>query len=58
MAVTGNATVLGPYAPRQFENATVEALIQTGITGLAGTTIIAADPVLILGNYYIVVVTQ
>ena len=58
MAVTGNVIVLGPYAPKQFEAGTVQALLATGMTSMTGTTIIAADPVLILGNYYIIVVTQ
>ena len=58
MAVTGNPIVLGPYAPKQFEAGTVQALLVTAMSGMAGTNIIAADPVLILGNYYIIVVTQ
>lgn len=58
MAVTGIPIVLGPYAPKQFEAGTVQALLVTAMTNMAGTNIIAADPVLILGNYYIIVVTQ
>lgn len=58
MAVTGNPIVLGPYAPKQFEAGTVQALLTTAMSGMTGTNIIAADPVLILGNYYILVVTQ
>lgn len=58
MTVTGLVTVLGPYAPKQFEEGTVQALLVAGMLNMTGTTIIAADPVLILGNYYIIVVVQ
>jgi len=50
----------GPYAPKQFNEAQLAATIasiQVSIRAL-GSTVVAVDPVLILGNMYIFITTS
>lgn len=51
--------LVGPYSPRQFtDSATLLALIETDVgtlTGLTTSSLVASDPMLVLGNYYILI---
>mgnify|MGYP003654845730 FL=1 len=50
----------GPYAPKQFNEAQLVATttaIRTSIRAL-GSTVVAVDPVMILGNIYIFITTS
>ena len=51
--------LVGPYSPSQFtDSATLLALIESDVgtlTGLSTSSLVASDPMLVLGNYYILV---
>ena len=51
--------LVGPYSPKEFTDATtllakIEADVGT-LTGLTTSSLIASDPMLVLGNYYILI---
>jgi len=51
-------TILGPYAPKDFNNATTRATIQTAaVAAIGSNTPVAVDPHTILGNIYLFVTT-
>lgn len=51
--------LVGPYSPRQFsDTTTLLALIESDVgtlTGLTTSSLVASDPMLVLGNYYILI---
>lgn len=51
--------LVGPYSPREFtDSATLLAKIESDVgtlTGLTTSSLIASDPMLVLGNYYILI---
>ena len=51
--------LVGPYSPKQFsDTTTLLALIESDVgtlTGLSTSSLIASDPMLVLGNYFILV---
>ena len=51
--------LVGPYSPREFtDSATLLAKIETDVgtlTGLTTSSLVASDPMLVLGNYYILI---
>lgn len=54
-----SVTILGPYPPKDFNDATATAAIATAISGAISTnTCVSADPHIILGNIYIFVTTS
>ncbi len=56
-----SCTILGPFAPADFNDATKRTAVQTDIVaafGGAGNTPVSADPHVILGNIYIFVTTS
>ena len=60
MANSYKFDIYGPYAPKQFNEAqlaTTTAAIQTAIRAL-GTTVVAVDPMVILGNVYVFITTS
>ena len=57
MATT--CTILGPYAPTDFNDSNEISTIQAAITTAIGSnTPVAVDPHTILGNVYIIVTTS
>ena len=52
-----SVTILGPYAPKYFVDNT--STIATAIdTAIGNNTCVSADPVQVLGNFYIIVTTS
>ena len=52
-------TILGPYAPTDFNDSTARGGIQTAIVAAVSTnTPVAVDPHNILGNVYVFVTTS
>lgn len=52
-------TILGPYAPTDFNNSSAISTIQSAIvTAIGGNTPVAVDPHIILGNIYVFVTTS
>ena len=53
-------TVLGPYAPKDFQDtSTMSTTLTTAIVAAAGSnTIVSADPIVILGNIFLIVTTN
>ncbi len=53
-----SVTILGPYSPKYFVDNT--STIETAISGCAGVndTLVSADPLQVLGNFYIIVTTS
>ena len=51
--------LVGPYSPNMFTDmATLLALIESDVgtlTGLTTSSLVASDPMMVLGNYYILV---
>jgi hypothetical protein len=51
--------LVGPYAPKEFsDTATLLAVIEADVgtlTGISTTSLIASDPICVLGNWYILV---
>lgn len=51
--------LVGPYAPKEFtDSATLLAKIESDVGTLSGLTtssLVASDPMLVLGNYYILI---
>lgn len=51
--------LVGPYSPREFTDAsTLLAKIESDVgtlTGLTTTSLVASDPIQVLGNYYILI---
>ena len=51
--------LVGPYSPKEFtDSATLLAKIESDVgtlTGLSTSSLVASDPMLVLGNYYILV---
>ena len=51
--------LVGPYSPKEFSdlttlNARIEADVGT-LVGVSTSSLIASDPILVLGNYFIMV---
>ena len=58
MAVSPNVKVLGPFSPRDFTSTSdLTTAMTAAAAALAGTTVIAMDPVEILGNIYLIATT-
>ena len=57
MAVTPKYKVVGPFSPKEFSDpATLSTAIAAAVGTLnPGTTLVASDPVMILGNIFILV---
>ena len=54
-----SVTILGPFAPQDFNTSSGKSAIQTAISGAIGSnTCVSADPATILGNVYIIVTTS
>ena len=54
-----SVTILGPYPPKDFNNATALSDIETAISGAISTnTCVSCDPHHILGNIYIFITTS
>ena len=54
-----SVTILGPYPPVDFNDATARAAVATAIsTAIGANTCVSADPHVILGNIYIFVTTS
>lgn len=54
-----SVTILGPYAPRDFQDSTAKTAIETAIsTAIGSNTCVSADPHMILGNVFIFVTTS
>ncbi len=52
-----SVTILGPYSPQYFVNNI--GAIQTAISDAIDTdTCVSADPIQVLGNFYIIVTTS
>jgi hypothetical protein len=52
-------TVLGPFAPKDFNTSSGKTAIQNAISdAIGGNTCVSADPATILGNVYIIVTTS
>jgi len=52
-------SILGPYAPKDFSNATDRAAIEAAaVAAIGANTPVAVDPHTILGNIYLFVTTQ
>lgn len=52
-----SVTILGPYSPKYFVDNTSQ--IDTDITTAIGdNTCVSADPIQVLGNFYIIVTTS
>ena len=51
--------LVGPYSPREFTDAsTLLAKIESDVgtlTGVSTSSLVASDPILVLGNYYILI---
>ena len=51
--------LVGPYSPREFSDiTTLTAAIETDVgtlTGLTTSSLVASDPVMVLGNFYILI---
>jgi len=51
--------LVGPYSPKQFsDTTTLLALIESDVgtlTGLSTSSLVASDPMLVLGNYFILI---
>ena len=55
MAVNPNIVVLGPYAPRDFQDiSTLTTTMTSDAASMAGTTLVAVDPVTVMGNVYLI----
>ena len=58
MAVSPTVKVLGPYSPREFSNiGTLSTLITSEAASLAGSTLISAEPISVLGNVFVIFTT-
>jgi len=58
MAVSPTVKVLGPYSPKEFSDiSTLSALITSEAAGLAGSALISAEPITVLGNVFVVFTT-
>ncbi len=54
-----SVTILGPFAPRDFQDSTKKTAIATEIsTAIGSNTCVSADPHMILGNVFIFVTTS
>ena len=54
-----SVTILGPFAPKDFNDNTARTAIATEIsTAIGGNTCVSCDPHHILGNIYIFVTTS
>lgn len=52
-------TILGPYAPTDFNNSSAISTIQSAIvTAIGGNEPVAVDPHIVLGNVYVFVTTK
>jgi hypothetical protein len=57
--MTVTCTILGPYAPTDFNDSNAKATIQSAIVSALGSnTPVAVDPHTILGNVYIFITTH
>jgi hypothetical protein len=57
--MTKTCTILGPYAPTDFNDTTANNAIEAAIVSAIGSnTPVAVDPHTILGNVYIFVTTS
>ena len=58
MAVSPAVKVLGPYSPKEFSDiSTLSTLITTEAASLAGSMLISAEPITVLGNVFVVFTT-
>ena len=54
-----SVSILGPYAPKDFNNQTAVTAIAAAIsTAIASNTCVSCDPHMILGNVFIFVTTS
>ena len=54
-----SVTILGPYAPKDFQDSAARTTIETAIsTAIGSNTCVSADPHMILGNVFIFVTTS
>ena len=54
-----SVTILGPFPPKDFADATERTAIATAIsTAIGSNTCVSADPHVVLGNIYIIVTTS
>lgn len=53
-------TVLGPYAQKDFQDTSaMSTTLTTAVVAAAGSnTIVSADPIVILGNIFLIVTTN
>lgn len=58
MAVSPTVKVLGPYSPKEFSDiSTLSTLITSEAASLAGSTLISAEPISVLGNVFVIFTT-
>jgi hypothetical protein len=58
MAVSPTVKVLGPYSPKEFSDiSALSTLITTEAASLAGSMLISAEPITVLGNVFVVFTT-
>ena len=51
MAVNPSIKVVGPFSPQEFSDTSA---LDTAIGSLTGTSVVAVDPVIVLGNVYLI----
>lgn len=57
--MTKTVTILGPYAPKDFNDTSGRAAIEAAaVAAIGANTPVAVDPHTILGNIYLFVTTQ
>jgi len=55
MAVNPNIKVVGPFSPQEFSDvSTLSSAMDTAIGSLTGSSVVAVDPVVVLGNIYLI----
>ena len=55
MAVNPNIKVVGPFSPQEFSDvSTLSSTMDTAIGSLTGSSVVAVDPVVVLGNIYLI----
>ena len=59
MATSPEIRVLGPFAPKDFDEATVtraalDSAMTTAAISTPGTALVSAEPVVVLGNIYLI----
>jgi len=55
MAVNPSIKVVGPFSPQEFsDTSALSTAMDTAIGSLTGSSVVAVDPVIVLGNVYLI----